>query len=132
MGIKTDIEHLEDIVDKIKAFPAPVAFDRGYKEYEMDKGVCFGWALCETPSMGVHKWFNSAGTIFPEHSHEEREWIFVAQGEMHLKKNDIIRVVKEGEFIFNLPHEVHSATFPVDSEYITICVPPSEDFPHVA
>ncbi len=100
-----------------------------YTTFKMEKGECKCWTLYPGENLSVHKWYNSAGCIFQGHQHKEKEWIFIERGEMHLKKNGKVEILKEGDMVFNEPSEAHSATFPVATVYITIMIPPCEDYP---
>jgi quercetin dioxygenase-like cupin family protein len=125
-------QRLKDATHELPAFPneEPGTGGKFFKEFVMPEGECFTWHLFETDQVGIHRWFNTAGTIFPEHQHEEDEWIFVYSGELILYCDGIERPVRAGEMVRNEAGFVHGAKFNVNTKYITIMYPPSEDYPH--
>ena len=124
------LQTLKELTPSLPNFPHGEN-GNGFKEYEMDCGTCFGWKLFESgDKIGVHRWFNSAGTEFPRHSHPEREWIIVYTGSMTLRYDTNDVVLKVGDYVMTPPDTAHSATFYEDCKYITITIPASEDFPH--
>lgn len=125
------LSKLREMTANLPSFPAAIEEGNGYREYKMDEGSCFSWFIHRSGNdIAIHRWFNTAGSIFPEHCHSEKEWIIVYHGTMNLMKNGVETVLHKGDFSFNEPHTPHSATFPEDCKYITIMIPPSSEYPN--
>ena len=69
------LERLRELTPILPKFPGAVAVDVGFKQHAMDCGTSFSWDLLSLPKISVAKWFNSSGTRFPEHAHDQREWL---------------------------------------------------------
>lgn len=103
----------------------------GYTEYKMKEGECFAWFIHRSGNdIAIHRWFNSKGTHFPEHTHQEKEWVIVYKGSMELTVNGINRTLKAGDSYYAEPYTIHSAYFNEDCRYITITIPSSKEFPN--
>ena len=103
----------------------------GYAEYRMEHGDCFAWFIHRSGNdIAVHRWFNSKGTIFPEHTHPEKEFIVIYKGIMDITKNGETQRLVVGDYIYNEPLTIHSAYFPEDCKYITVTIPPAKEFPN--
>jgi quercetin dioxygenase-like cupin family protein len=103
-----------------------------YKEYKMEGGECFAWFIHRSANdIAVHRWFNSEGSIFPEHTHPEKEWIIVYRGKMELTKGGVTQLLEAGDYSYNEPLVSHKAYFPEDCRYITVTIPPAKEFPNV-
>lgn len=101
-------------------------------EYEMEAGSCFAWHQYADPSgeFAVDKWFNSKGSKFPSHAHDETECIVVTSGQMLLKYSDGEELLlKSGGSVCNRPGREHWAFFPEDTHYYTVMVPAASDYP---
>ena len=102
-----------------------------YREYKMTKGECFAWFIHRSgKDVAVHRWFNSKGSEFPEHAHLEKEWLIIYKGTMELLRGGEKTVLKVGDSILIEPKIKHSAYFPEECKYITITIPPAEEFPN--
>lgn len=125
-------QKLKNATMELPRFPKedPPVGDRFFKEFVMLEGDCFTWHLFETDEIGIHRWFFTAGTVFPEHQHKADEWMFVYSGEMTLTCNGRERLVEPGEMVNMEPGCVHGARFEVNTRAVTIMYPPSEDYPH--
>jgi len=126
----SNLQKLKELTNKLLTFPDMVKeASNGFSEIRMDNGTCFGWRLMIEKGGGVHKWFNSRGSVFPTHAHDSWEVFVVYEGEMHLIYNEDKKVIQPQESFYMLPGDSHSAYFPVDTWYITITIPPAKGFP---
>lgn len=126
------LQKLRDLTSHLPEFPCPIDEDSSgkYSEYKMEKGECFSWFIHRSANdIAVHRWFCSKGTVFPEHTHREREWIIIYRGTMVMHKGGEKITLHKGDFIVNEPGISHSSTYPSDCRFLTIMVPPSPDFP---
>jgi quercetin dioxygenase-like cupin family protein len=141
-----EVEKLRELTEKLPAFPGRIKthihwyeYENGV-EFEMEEGTCYAFPVFYSPHVGVHQWFNSKGKM-KCHSHKETEVIAVYQGEIHLDFSECPQfaqhecqnkklTLKAGDYVLILPNCVHSATFPIDTHYLTVMIPASEDYPH--
>jgi quercetin dioxygenase-like cupin family protein len=105
----------------------------GYAEYKMDKGDCFSWFIHRSGNdIAIHRWFISKGTIFPGHTHKEKEWLIVYNGAMDLYLDGGRKIeLRKGDSYYVLPDVIHWSEYPEDCRFITITIPPAKEFPHV-
>jgi quercetin dioxygenase-like cupin family protein len=104
-----------------------------YKEYKMDQGECFAWFIHRSGNdVAVHRWFNSKGSVFPEHSHPEKEWIIVYRGVMEISQDGTTRRLEAGDYSYSEPFVRHGAYFPEECRYLTVTIPPAKEFPNVS
>ncbi|MBW1812510.1 MAG: cupin domain-containing protein [Deltaproteobacteria bacterium] len=101
----------------------------GIKEFSVAGGTSYMVGLFKDKIMAVSRVYSSAGVEFPVHMHDEWELIIVYQGELHLKVEGKIIILKEKEFYYLKPGTSHGAYYPVDSWVLCITMPASEDFP---
>lgn len=127
------LDKIKQITNSLPKFPMYLESEESsdnYKEYKMGQGECFSWYIHRSGNdVAVHRWFCSAGTVFPDHTHSEREWIIIYSGTMICKKGEETITLNKGDWIVNEPHVLHSATYPCDTKFLTIVIPPSPDFP---
>lgn len=57
-------------------------------EWLVEKGYAVGARLYSTPEISVCRAFLSAGTVFPKHAHEAKEWLLIVKGEAVLTHAD--------------------------------------------
>ena len=121
---------LRDLTDKLPAFPQEILpHVHGCKEHKMKCGTCVSWNLLNQDEISCARWFNSAGTIFPEHLHEEREWLIVYKGSMFITIGYEERRLNVGESIIIEPNTLHSARSLEDCWYLGIAIPKSASWP---
>ncbi len=126
-----NLDRLREITGALPAFPRSYAatYAPGYKEHEMEQGACRSWDILTTDRSSAAKWWNAKGTVFPEHAHDQHEWIFVLDGCILLTMRGEERRIDVGEWVYIEPGLRHSAVMPCDVWYIAITVPPSPDWP---
>ena len=132
MGQSTmnSITELERLTALLPEFPEPLSECPGFKQHKMDCGNSFSWALLDEAGISAAKWFNSAGTAFPLHSHKQKEWIIPYIGSMYLTVDghDEVRL-GHGEGVMIPADTAHRARFLEDTFYLAICVPRNPDWP---
>jgi quercetin dioxygenase-like cupin family protein len=101
-----------------------------FVELSMERGNGFGWNLMNEEEIAVAKWFGSSGSVFPKHSHKEREYIIVYKGSMEILYDDREnKSLKEGGCVFHESNVPHSAIFIEDCWFLAITIPASKDWP---
>ena len=125
------LQQLKFLTESLPSFPGEASeASPGVKIHEMKSGTSIAWDLLSLPEISVARWFNSASTIFPEHIHEQREWIIIYKGSMtlHLPKQPPKRLLP-GMSVTIEPNTPHRATFMEDCWYMAITIPSSDDWP---
>lgn len=134
---ESSINRLKELTEKLNEFDNYVDNNHcSMTEVKMDEGTGLGFCLLYQPEIAVARWFSSKGSKFPRHKHDEKEWIIVYSGEMKItfydENEDKIgeRILNEGDYCYNSPGTLHSASFNTDTWYIAITVPASKDWPN--
>jgi len=125
--------HLRKLTSDLPPFPIEEAKDghmNGCKIHKMTCGTSISWSLLSQPGISCARWYNSNGTEFPVHVHEQREWLVVYKGSvfMTIEGQDEVRLLP-GMSVTISPNTKHSCRFVEDCWYLAITVPKSEDFP---
>jgi quercetin dioxygenase-like cupin family protein len=97
----------------------------------MLRGTSISWNLLNQPEISCARWYNSNGTEYPAHTHEQREWLIVYKGSINVTVDgqDEVRLLP-GMSMTIEPNVKHSAQVLEDCWFIAIAVPKSEDWPH--
>jgi quercetin dioxygenase-like cupin family protein len=98
-------------------------------EYEMEKGAAISFGLWKQESIAVARTFFSGGSIFPEHSHNEKEFIVVYEGQMDITIEEKTTALTAGDMIVVCPGQAHGAVAVGDTRIIAITIPAAEGFP---
>ena len=98
-------------------------------EYEMEKGTAIAFGLWKQKDVAVSRTFFSGDSIFPEHSHNEKEFIIVYEGQMNVTVEGKIITLTPGDLVTICPGQAHSAEAVVDTRIIAVTVPAAEGFP---
>lgn len=126
--VSENIQKLREIVDRLPAYPVNHKSIGSCFEVDMEKGSCFGWDLLNCSDITVSKFFNSKGSIFPNHHHDVREWVIVFKGQMDLIIGDDRQYLGPGSYAFIAPNVVHKAEFGEDCSYLAITIPQTKDW----
>lgn len=127
------LTELERLTALLPAFPEPLSEYPGFKQHKMDCGNSFSWALLDEAGISAARWFNSSGTSFPLHSHNQVELLVPYIGSMYLTIDgeDEVRI-GPGESVVIPSDTAHRARFLEDTFYVAICVPRNPDWPRKA
>ena len=104
-----------------------------FKEYEMEKGTCYGWHIRKLGSiLSIDRWYNSKDSIFPRHCHKDsKEMFIVYNGKIVFLFDDgTTKTINKSEMYYVDANKYHKSYFPEETEYITITIPPASNFPH--
>jgi len=130
------LERMEYCAEKIHAFseiikdPQIMSEAPNIVEVEMVAGTCFGYGIFQNDFINISKWAMTAGSEFPEHSHEEREEIIVYDGCLALTSDGQHHILGKGDSFINEANVSHKAKAALDTKFITITVPcPKSGFP---
>ena len=129
----TGIKALRNLTEKLPAFPLQdmtAEVCNGYKEHIMDEGRSKAWDLWTVEGkVSCAKWFSTKGTKFPEHTHQQKEWVIVVEGKISIQKGSENFVLEAGSFIFIEPDTKHHSTFIEDTWYLAVTIPDNSDWP---
>jgi len=98
-------------------------------EFKMEKGIAVSFGLMHEPQVALARTTMSAGSKFPEHSHDEREVILVYQGCLSIFIAGKETILHPGDSIVICPGVAHYASTEVDTKMIAAAVPASPGFP---
>lgn len=123
------LNRLRVLTQQLSAFPPTVEEKDSFKEHQMINGTSFSWDLLNREELSCAHWFNSQGCIFPEHSHEGREWMIVFKGSVVLMVGDTEERLLSGQSKIIEPNIKHSAVFVEDCHYLAVVIPKTNDWP---
>lgn len=130
-SISENFDALRSLTNSLPTFDEIIRSQSpAFTEIKMEKGVGFGWCLMDIPEINVSRWFSSNGSIFPQHSHEEREWLVCYQGKMQVIFSDSVKTLRAGSYVHVKPGAIHSMEFVEDTWYIAVIIPSDLSFPH--
>ncbi len=122
------LKRLREITEALD-FPPTLKEGSGVKIHKMEEGDSKAHSLLSHSNISVARWWNSKGTRFPTHTHNQREWLIVYEGEMSICIDGKEITIGAGEYVFIGPDTPHSAFFPKDTFYVAITIPMSPDWP---
>lgn len=135
-------EHLKNLEELIPLLSDLTISNSPDTEYDVgDIGTCFGFYIYQNDKIAVQRAFMSKGTMFPNHTHDEKEYVVVYMGKIkvltknkrHLsgaesKKLDY-PILGVGDGIFFKQGEPHSVEALEDSWLICMTIPPGKGYP---
>ena len=83
------VRYLQELTERLPEFPAELPINPGLpgiKMHKMECGTCWSANLYSVPEISVAWFINTNGTVFPEHAHDQREWLIVFAGSMFLRR----------------------------------------------
>ena len=128
-----NINKIRELEEQLTPFPESITDVEGFKSHQMTSGESLSWntlrqfGLDEEVSSAL--WFNSKGTNFPKHTHQQKEWLIVVKGSMFLTVNQQEIPLVYGQGIEIRPNTPHSARFTENCWYLAITVPSNPDWP---
>jgi len=107
--------------------------EMGAVEYKVSKGgKCFGnELLVRRDRIAVQDVFFAAGTAFPIHDHEVREWGIVYEGVLEITCGDATVALGRGELMYFEPGETHAAYALENCSVLFVTIPPDPGYPGV-
>ena len=124
------IEKMRKTAEKIKQLENLVLERTGdVIEYNVTVGRCIGHGLFNVNNIAVQQVTITSGTIFPIHSHPEKEFLFVYKGSIRYKYSGQEKICNANNSIYFEPWQDHTCEALEDSYLIAITVPASEGYP---
>ena len=135
-----DIEKLREITENLP--PLPVIHKNGKVEVDMEAGDSVATGVMAIPGVAVADVVMTPGSMTPMHTHPEREWFIVYDGDLvviayECEKGSHYKAVKAeyelgvGDYFFVEADSKHSVGSRKGARLIAISVPRSEVFPNV-
>jgi len=122
----------EQVIKQLPDFPLSEKSAPGYKQYVFDVGYCHSWRIYKDDSkrFGITLWRFPVYSEFPDHSHDEREWVLVVAGGMTMVYEDgEIVDCGENDMIYNEPKRRHHAMIQPGSEFLVVMKPRANYYP---
>ena len=93
-----NLKKLKELTPKLHELILPISDNPGEHiiEYKCAEGTAIAFGLYKEEDVGVQRVFMSKGTKFPEHNHEEHEYILVYKGKVK-------KITNFGAFVEILP-----------------------------
>lgn len=101
----------------------------GVVEYDTGEGTILGFPLYNTPRVAVQRHFLSAGTVFGSHTHEEKEWIMVYEGELMITIEEEEETLSLSDYVCIDIGLKHSLRAVVDTWLICVSIPAAKGYP---
>ena len=127
---ESNLEVLRKLTPRVSSFPKELGESRVYSKHRMACGTSLASKILEQKEILACDWFNSNGTSFPTHSHDEREILIVYLGSMLLRIADEEeeRRLLPGHVVVIEPKTEHTARFLEDCWYLAITIPAATDW----
>ena len=124
-----------EIIGSFKRFPqVEEMLNTGFRKYKTDEGKMSSRFLFQFEDFLKLNEFHFVGKV-PIHAHFEDEYIFLVEGdegEIHFldDKEQITKIIhhKIGKAIYVPAGQVHTGQYNTRSRFITVTVPPSNDY----
>ena len=124
------LEKLKLMVEK----PSPTLDEHAKREgqvvdYEMTKGMAVSWGLYNEDGVSVARTKFAPDSEFPEHSHNEKEFISVYEGELWLIVDGTKHTLCVGDSFVICPGQTHWSKNKVLTKIIIHTIPATMGFP---
>jgi quercetin dioxygenase-like cupin family protein len=121
------LDELEQLSQRLP-FPETLAVPEGMHKVKVESGRCFYWNPTPHAKATCSQFLNTIG-CFSWHTHDQREWLIVYEGEMVLEiEGQPKRTLGVGDYAVIEPRTWHKATFGADCEYYAITIPATKDW----
>lgn len=121
------LDELEEMAKRLP-FPDTLAAPPGMYGVKVESGRCWYWNPSPHDKATCSQFLNTVGA-FDWHTHDQREFLIVYEGEMVLEIEGMAsRRLGVGDFAVVEPKTPHRARFEKDCEYYAITVPSTTDW----
>jgi len=125
------LQRLKELTPELR-FPEIISSGKGFTEHNMKCGTSLSTSLLNKKEISCAEWFNSTGSKFPDHIHDERLWLIIYRGSMKVTiKGQEPKILRVGEYVVIEPRVIHQTEFLEDCFYIAITIPCCDDWPSV-
>lgn len=127
---ESHLELLEKKTNNLSGFPEGDMVDTIVTSYSLENGESYAISLLNDDNVSVALWKNEKESIFPAHSHKEKEWLIVVRGIVSISvENETTYILKNSDSITIEPNTVHELYFIEDTDIVGITIPKSKEFP---
>lgn len=127
---KSSLDELRRLTANLPPFPSAIERQPGFTRHKMSCGESMSFPLWNDDGISCARWFNSSGSVFPAHAHDQREFIIVVNGSMlFAREGEEESRYLPGQCAIIEPRVVHSARFLEDTWYLAVTVPACTDWP---
>ena len=126
-------EELKKLTNDLPAIPKLADFmkkQEGYVEYDVENGTSLSHSLLSQSEISVAKTFVSSGGKFPEHKHDEKQFILIFIGSAVIYVDKKRQILKTGDCMIFKSNVPHRATALEDTWFIVVTIPYSKDLPN--
>jgi quercetin dioxygenase-like cupin family protein len=129
--INENLEILKGLTERLVDLKdISIKYSPDYSELKMIDGVGLGFNLFKCKDIAVSRWFFSSGSVLANHTHQEKEWVIVYNGEMTIYyDNNICNTIGNGESCIIEPNTNHSCVFTKNTWCIGITYPATDGYP---
>jgi len=136
-------EHIKKLEEMIPKLDNLVVVNSPTVEYDVEKGTAFGINLFNIPEIAVQRVFMSKGTVFPEHKHDECEYVLVYKGsvKLHIEEDkphicvsgksvsDKTAILGVADGFYVAPGVAHAGEALEDTWMMSIAIPSGKGYP---
>ena len=123
LELKAKTEKLPDLSSLI------LSTNDGVIRYDAGEGTILGFPLFNAPQVAVQRHFLSSGTVFGNHTHEQREWVLVYEGELVARIADKEERLSIADAVCIDVGQEHSLEAITDTWLICVSIPAAEGYP---
>jgi quercetin dioxygenase-like cupin family protein len=128
-GISENIKKLRELTPLLDFSNLISVKSTPFIKLNMIEGESFMIGLHKEKDVAVAREFASMGTKFPEHKHEEIEYLIVYKGQVIIRVDDNDLILEKGDLLKLEPNQTHKAYFPEDTWFLAITIPASKNWP---
>ena len=130
MGENSYIPYLSELTARLSKVP------KGTPVYELVLGdgespPMTGRALFKNNEIAIMEVSFPNGSVFPEHRHNEMEWLICFHGKIDFSANGETVIMEPGTCLYMPPGQAHKSVALEDSKTIVITIPAGPEFPDV-
>jgi quercetin dioxygenase-like cupin family protein len=122
---------MQNATDELVSLLISTSENASVVEYRMDSGTCVGVGLMWDKRVSIQRAFLPKGSCFPEHTHNEVEWLIVYDGSLITIIDGVETTNGVGQGIMIPIGSTHSCKANEDTWVIGITIPSSEGYPGV-
>ena len=124
------IEKLEALQQVMPSFEDLVlALNGNFVEYNVAPGFAVGHGCLNNLDCAVQELFVSEGSVFPQHNHDEWEYLIVISGEGEVEIDGTKQPFHARDCLVIKPGQVHTWWYRTATKQICITIPASRGFP---
>jgi len=135
-AVVTPIDLGESYIPRIRELTKSLDFSKissstspNIVEMDVESGKCTYYGLLKVDNIAIANCMAESNTRFRLHTHKEKEYLLLYEGEMLLTIEGKNYTLKPGDVYYVLPEVEHTKYFKRPSKFIAITIPASQSFP---